>query len=282
MKKILVPTDFSSNAYAALLYVSKLFKDEALHVTILHSFSNEISLLTSRVDRGRSDTMIDKLYEQTNLDGKRLVEKITDNITQKAHKFEVITTPATLTTTINKMVSSDGIDLVVMGSKGRTEAENVLMGSTTITISKSLVGCPLLIVPHEVNFAIPLNLAYATDYQDFYQISKLKPIVGLVRQYNSTLHIVHVGDENNLNALQHQNLERYKNDLSEYNTVFHFLSKRGSISNTLHEFSTSAEIDLVALVYHKHAFLKQLFREPVVTRVGKQTNSPTLIIPLSN
>jgi len=282
MKKILVPTDFSKNAYAALFYATKLFSDEALQITILHSFGEEVGKLTSRVDIGRSENIIEKLYRQSDEDGQQLVHQITLDSSKVAHKFEVISTPATLSKTINKLVSTEGIDLVVMGSKGRTGAEDVLVGSTTVKITKSLEGCPLLIVPREVDYVIPTNIAFATDFNDFYQLSKLRPIVRLVRQYNSNLHVVHVGAEGDLNVLQHQNLEHYKNDLTEYDTEFHFIPKKENISKTLHNFIDGRNMDLLALVYHKHAFLKQLFREPVVSRVGKHTHTPTLVIPIKN
>jgi|TARA_R110000851_G_scaffold190370_1_gene340939 nucleotide-binding universal stress UspA family protein len=282
MKKILVPTDFSKNAYAALFYVTKLFSDEALQITILHSFGEEVGKLTSRVDIGRSENIIEKLYRQSDEDGEQLVHKIKLDSSKVAHNFEVISTPATLSKTINKLVSTEGIDLVVMGSKGRTGAEDVLVGSTTVKITKSLEGCPLLIVPREVDFVVPTNIAFATDYNDFYQLSKLRPIVRLVRQYNSNIHMLHVGSENELDAKQQQNLEQYRNDLTEYDTEFHFIPKKENISRTLHNFIDSNKMDLLALVYHKHAFLKQLFREPVVSRVGKHTHTPTLVIPIKN
>ncbi|MCZ4319076.1 universal stress protein [Aequorivita viscosa] len=282
MKKILVPTDFSNNAYAALFYATKLFSDEALQITILHSFSDEIGKLTSRVDIGRSDVIIEKLYQQSDEDGEKLVHKIKLDATKIAHKFEVISTPASLAKSINELVATEGFNLVVMGSKGRTGAEDVLMGSTTVAITKSLEGCPLLIIPREVDFVIPTNIAFATDYNDFYQLSKLRPIVRLVRQYNSNLHIVHVGTEKEMDAGKQQNLEQYRNDLTEYDTEFHFIPKIATISKSLHAFVDKNNLDLLALVYHKHAFLKQLFREPVVSRVGKHTHVPTMVIPMKN
>ncbi|SRX55154.1 universal stress protein [Aequorivita sp. CIP111184] len=280
MKKILVPTDFSKNAYAALFYVSKLFSDEALQITILHSFGNEVSTLTSRVDIGRSENIVEKLYSHSEEDGKQLIHKIKLDMGKLPHTFNIVSTPAQLSQTINKMIANDGYDLVVMGTKGRTGAEEVLMGSTTISVTKTIEGCPLLIVPREVDFVIPAKIAFATDYNEFYQLSKLKPIIRLVRQYNSQLHLLHIGDKNTLEPAQQNNLEQFKNDLSEYDTEFHFVSKEGNISKSIHNFINENNIDLLSLVYHKHAFIKQLFREPVVSRVGKHANKPTLVIPV--
>lgn len=282
MKKILVPTDFSKNAYAALFYVSKLFSDETLHISILHSFGDEVGKLTSRVDIGRSDNIIEKLYRQSEEDGEQLLHQIRLDISKTAHTYEMISTPATLSKSINKLVATEGIELVVMGSKGRTGAEDVLMGSTTVKITKTLEGCPLLIVPREVDFVIPSHIGFASDYNEFYQLSKLKPLLQLVRQYNSTIHLAHVGKKSELDEKQQHNLEQFENDLTEFDTQFHWLQKNESISKTLHNFIDDSQIDLLALIYHKHTFIKQLFREPVVNKVGKHTHVPTLVIPIKS
>ena len=279
MKKILVPTDFSNNAYSALCYASKLYSGESLQITILHSFSDELDKLTSRVDIGRSEQMTNKLYKQSDDDGEQLLEKLKKDIPKQHHIFDVISTPAPLAKSINSLVATDGYELVVMGSKGRTGAEEVLMGSTTTRIVKTLEGCPLLIVPAKVEFSMPTDIAFASDYNEFYSLSKLKPITRLVRQYNSKLNIVNVGLETDLEEEQKQNLEKFKNDLTEYEAEFYFVPKEDNISKTLYDFMDEKSIDLFVLIYHKHNFIKQLFREPVVSRVGKHTFIPTLVIP---
>jgi len=280
MKKILVPTDFSDSAYSALYFVSKLFSEETLQITLLHSFSDEIDKITSRVDIGRSESIREKLYKQSDDDGEQVLDKLKKDAPKQVHFYDVISTPASLSKSINTLVSTEGYDLVVMGGKGRTAAEEVLMGSTTVSIVKNLVGCPLLIVPNKVDFSIPSNIAFASDYTEFYQLSKLRPVTRLVRQYGSQLHIVNVGVEDELDEKQKQNLEKFKNDLTEYDTEFYFVKKEENISKTLYSFIDKKDIDLFVLIYHKHNFIKQLFREPVVSRVGKHTHVPTLVIPV--
>jgi len=280
MKKILVPTDFSDNAYIALCYVAKLYYEEKVEITILHSFSDEVSKLTSRVDIGRSEMVLQKLHKHSEEDGKKLLERLRNDTSKLSHSYDVISTPAPLVKTINKLVATENIDMVVVGTKGRTGAEDVLMGSTTISITKALVGCPLFIVPGKVEFVIPMNIGFATDYNEFYQISKLKAVTRLVRQHRSVINLIHVGLESDLNELQRENLDKFITDLSEYDTEFHFVPKQSSVSTTIHDFIDKKDIDVLGLVYHKHAFIKQLFREPVVSRVGKHTRIPTLVIPM--
>lgn len=279
MKRILVPTDFSDNAYAALVYASRLYGAEEALFTLFHSFEEEVSHLTSRVDVGRTDEIIDNLYKHSDEDGERMLEKIKRDSPKAHHTYEVVATPISLSKAINKIVADEQIDLVVMGSKGRTGAEEILIGSTTTTITDTLIGCPLLIVPRNVNFVVPHNIAFSSDFMEFYQLSRLKPITRLVRHYNSKIHIVHVGLESDLSDEQRNHMDQFETDLSEYDAEFHFVPKEDNISGTLHNFIDNRSIDLFALIYHKHGFIKKLFREPVVTHVGKHQHVPTLIIP---
>lgn len=280
MKRILVPTDFSQNAYAALLYVSRLYAKESVLVSVLHSYEDEVSKLTSRIDVGRSDSVLDGLHADSEKDGAELIERIKQDVKSNGHEYEMISTPHSLSKAINGLIKDEGVDIVAVGSKGRTGAEDVLMGSNTIKITETIEGCPLLIVPYEVNFVIPVQIAFSTDYNEFYQLSRFKPITRLVRHYRSEINIVHVGSDSDLTEAQQENLEKFRIDLSEYDVDFHFVSKKGSISNTLHDFIDSRNIDFFSLIFHKHAFLKKLFREPVVSRVGKHKSVPTLVIPV--
>lgn len=279
MKKIIVPTDFSENAYAALLYTCKLYAYEEVQFTILHSFEAEMSQLTSRVDIGRSDEVLQKLMKSTTKEGERLLEKLKSDKIPTNHHYKFVATPYMLSREINEMIKNEGVSLVAMGSKGRTGLEEVLMGSTTEYITQTIQGCPLLIVPNDVNFVIPRFIAFATDFNDFMPVSGIKAMTRLVRHFGSEIIIVHVGEETDLNKKQLENYENYRNDLSEYDSQFVFVKKEKSVSNTLHRLIDEKNIDLIALIFHKHAFIKKLFREPVVTRVGQHRNVPTLVIP---
>ncbi len=282
MKNIVVPSDFSPNAYAALYYISKLFVGEKVRILVLNSIEEEVSMLTSRVDSARSEQIVKQLVDDSEKDGQKLLQKIKQDTNQNPkHEYEVFVTSNPLTKAINDFVIAEGVDLVAVGSKGRTAAVDVLMGSTTTKIIQTLQGCPLLVVPLHVEFVIPANIVYATDFNDFYRLSQLKAITRLVRQFRSQIHLLHVGSENELNSHQSQNMEKFRNDLSEYDVEFHFVPKTGTISKSIHHFIDSESMDLLALVYHKHTFIKALFREPVVSRVGKHTHVPTMVIPMT-
>ncbi|WP_310992170.1 universal stress protein [Aequorivita marina] len=279
MKKILVPTDFSDNAYSALCYVSKLYSAESLQITVLHSFNSEVESMGPRMDIKKSEALTKTLLKESVLEGDQMIKRLKVDAPKLKHDFKVLATPAMLSDSIDSLVVNEGYDLVVMGSKGQTGAEDILMGSTTDRIVNTLEACPLLIVPEQVEFSMPTEIAFASDYNEFYSLSELKPITRLVRQYGSNLNIVNVGSEADLDKKQKLNFEKFNTDLTEYNSNFYFVPKRGSVSKTLFNFIDEKNIALFALIYHKHNFIKQLFREPVVSRLGEHMYVPTLVIP---
>lgn len=280
MKSILVPTDFSDNAYAALLYVSRLYAKETVKVILLHSFEDEVSQLSVKLDLSRSSKSIATKQEQLENKGNELIAQIQKDVRTESHLYEMVVTSEPLTKIVNAMIAENDVDLVAIGSKGRSGIEDVIVGSNTIRLTESIEGCPLFIVPNEIHFILPTKIAFSTDFNEFYPISKLKPVTRLVRHYRSQIAVVHVGAKSELTEGQKANYDKFVLDLTEYDAEFHFVPKKGNISGTLHDFIGNHDIDMVTLVYHKHAFLKKLFREPVVNRIGKHKSVPTLIIPV--
>ena len=59
MKKILIPTDFSKNSSDALFYAEKLYGGKSVEFVVVYSFESEVSSLTSRVDIGKSEQVVE-------------------------------------------------------------------------------------------------------------------------------------------------------------------------------------------------------------------------------
>ncbi|NNG09706.1 MAG: universal stress protein, partial [Arenibacter sp.] len=87
MKNILIPTDFSDNAYKAIVYAINLYKGEACTIHLLHTYTPAIYqseyLLHSPGQLGLGD--IYKTESETRLD--ELKEKINSNFGNPKHKF---------------------------------------------------------------------------------------------------------------------------------------------------------------------------------------------------
>lgn len=145
MKKILVPTDFSNNAYNALYYATRLFKNEACQFYILNTCEIETPVLTS----SNGSQQIQQESQEKLAETFHSIVRDTEDF---KHSYETISTAKNLQQSIEDMVIEKNIDLIVMGTKGATGAKGFIWGSNTSNIIQRIKCCPVLAVPEDFYF----------------------------------------------------------------------------------------------------------------------------------
>lgn len=144
MKKILVPTDFSENARQALDVAVKLAKKVDAEIVLLHVNEqiNAILPVTEyyyTYDRDMEEKYLHMVHE--NLE--RMLEDVAAELGLGNIRTSVIGGP--FTTIINDVVKTEGIDLIVMGTKGATGMKEFFVGSNTEKIVRT-AQCPVLTI----------------------------------------------------------------------------------------------------------------------------------------
>jgi len=95
MKTILAPTDFSNNAYSALHYATQLLKDEECEFIIMHSFEDQVTNLTSRIDIGKTESIVDELYQTSENKCEEVKHRIIRDTNNEKHRFRIVSTSLT-------------------------------------------------------------------------------------------------------------------------------------------------------------------------------------------
>lgn len=279
MKSILIPTDFSQNANEALLYTIQTFGHKSRRFIILYSYEGEMSALTSRVNVGKTEKMTNILRSKAEEEGAALIKWLEEKLGHHTHTIDFISTSIQLYRAVNKFIQSHDVAMVVMGTKGQTAAENVLVGSTTARMIERIKECPLLVVPSHMEAEISKKMAFATDLEQFVSLSAVEPLLELSKFNQASLEVIHVGEKEQLSESQKTNLLVYEDDLKEFNASFHFLKRDTNVANSLQQFIDSEGVDFLILIYRKHNVIKKLFREPVINHLGKKMSIPHLIVP---
>lgn len=124
MKRIIVSTDFSQNAYNALSYARLLLQDEEVTFTLLHIYeSPSVNLLQ------KSSQQVGAIYQSSNLASEEPLQKLLVKINglheNRKHTYNVKAHGGALDEAIKK-VPTETYDLIVMGSKGATGLKSVL------------------------------------------------------------------------------------------------------------------------------------------------------------
>lgn len=277
MKKILLPTDFSDNAYNAIKYGVDLFKDEECVFYLLNTYT-PVLYDTEYILYSPSPLSLDEIYKNNSLKGLKKVEKqIKKDRPNSKHKWEVISSFNMLNDEIKEQVKEKNIDMVVMGTQGATGAEMILFGTHTVHAIKKAT-CPLLAIPSGFKFKTLKNILFPTDYSLNFADKHLNFLKELSKHHDSKLHILNVFFGVPLEPEQ----EKTKKFLADYfkNTPHIFYSiEKGSIPEAIDEFQENNPVDLLVMINNKHSFFENILFRPVVNEIGFHVKIPFLVIP---
>lgn len=274
MKTILYATDYSENSVAALIYAQKLSEKVDAHLIVTHVFGIPI------VTEGAFIEQMPDLRKE-NLKTQR--GKLEDFCNQ--HLGDHWTTMNVKIAPVEDMAILDGIlaiaadwqaELIIVGAKGESALQDVLLGSTAKRLIKK-AACPVLTIPSEADFVAPKTIVYATDFEqeDVYAIRKT---VELAEQFKSKIKVVHISTKKEYAG--ETQMEWFKNSLKEKVTYKHLEFKlffSEDIFESLRNYLEEAGADLVVMLERKkHGFLNKLLHRDLVKKMHSYGEIPLL------
>lgn len=277
MKNILIPTDFSDNAYKAIFYAIRLLKDENCTFHLLHTYTPAIYqseyLLHSPGQLGLGD--IYRTDSETKLE--ELKQKVISQFNNPQHIFKTYSAFSVLMDAIDELVESKKIDLIIMGTQGATGAKEIFLGSSTVhTIKRA--KCPVLAIPFDFNIEMPKKILFPTDYEIEYNFALIKQVLFIAKVHKSTLDIMHVRSGYELSEEQKKNKIKLDHLLAETKHKFHELPDQGIIE-AINSIQVELNHQMLVMVKNKHSFLENLFLKPVINQIGFHSNIPFMVLP---
>lgn len=282
MKHILVPTDFSNNAYSALHYATQLFKNEKATFYIVNSIEADMIDQTKGILTSKNQEIIERLTKESQVKCKQVKHKIILDTANKSHKFEVISTILNLQKIIDNLIESKAIDYIVMGTKGVTGTQDILFGSNTVKVINNLRGAPLLMIPNEMEYVEIKRIGFATNFVRKFLPEEIVPIIQFAKSHNAVLRVIFLGRPEIITENQRENIHELKEMLFEIDYKLFEEGILGNKTDSLLQYVMFYDFNILAMVYYKHSFLKDLLRESVVKKLGLYSNRPYLVIPEAN
>src|SRR5690554_4467152 len=142
-KTILVPTDFSDNAWIAIQYAAHFALEKKKKLVLLHAFRPFYSSFTSM---DHNVQMLKEAEKIVNAEMDLLSNKLKSQFPTLEYEYKCI--EGNLRDVITRESKENPFELIVMGTKEATGLRYALMGSNTFdVINKSQI--PVLAVPEE-------------------------------------------------------------------------------------------------------------------------------------
>lgn len=272
---ILIPTDFSDNAWRATEYALNLYADNECTFYFLNSMS-----LTHSDSRSYITTKYLETLKETSESGlnawKNKATELNNNL---KHKFEVISTSEEITLAIKRAVEINNINLVVTGTKGATGVNKYFLGSNTVKIIQNLKSAPMLAVPNAYEFKAPKHIAFPTDFNRAYQSKEIQALLNFADLQQAHIYVFHINLQSELSERQESNMRTLQMLLVNHQHTFHYVEKSATKADEIKEFVKDFNIDVLAMVNYKHSLAERIIKEPVIKKIGFQPTVPFLVIP---
>lgn len=279
MKNILLPIDFSDNAWGAILTALKIFQERECTFILLNTYEPKFTNVLGGKSKERLGVIYESLAKNSELKLNDTLDYLKTNHSRSNHRFETISVSDDLVKVINQFTKERDIDLVVMGTKGATGAKEVFMGSNTVKVIKKVRSCPILAVPDEYDFKSLDAIVFPTDFTHEFGKEDLTPLIEVATNWEAEINILQVAEEYRLSEKQKNNKESLSKRLSNIKHSYHKVEMWNNVADAVTDFTKNNDMDLIALINYPHTFLEKLTREPVIRKMGFHTKVPLLVLP---
>ncbi|MCE2613002.1 universal stress protein [Flavobacteriaceae bacterium D16] len=276
MFKILLPTDFSDNAWNAISYAMEFFKEEQATFYLLHTYTPAFYRMDYMMGGPSFSAIPDVGVDISQAGLENTLEQVQKTFNNPKHTLKTISAFNLLTDEINEVSQEKDIDLIVMGTQGATGAAEIFLGSNTVfVLRKAMV--PVLVIPEGYSFRKVDKMVFPTDYWTAYKQEDVDTIKGFAAIHGIEITVLHVKEEYDLKDTQIANKEHLGQCLK--GVPHQFEEKKGALMpDAVIDYITEHDYQLLAMMNRKHSFMERLLWKQNVDQIGFHTPVPFLVI----
>ena len=277
MQKILIPTDFSDNAWNALKYGLELFNKTKctfylMHVNPIPPYSGAGSSV-----RAASENVRESILKESKEQLQELIAKTEKLPFKNKHTFVPLAMHDYFVEAVKRESIAQKIDLIIMGTKGASGLKKVTIGSNTGDVITK-IKCPLLAIPEDADYTSLNEIAFPTDYHIGYDVKVLDTLIEMVTMNKAILRILHISKKGEaLNAEQIKNKDFLHDYLIDIDHSFHSLTG-SKLETAVQCFTESRDIDMIAMVAKNLNFFQRILFRPAVEEISYHTEVPFLVL----
>ena len=279
--RVLLPTDFSENAWHAINYATYLFEQTACQFYVMHAHQVSPSALISTINKERDTRLHEITKDEVSFKLHKLVGKLEKLNKVKNHSYEAVLCSDSLLNSVGRTVIDKDVDYICMGTQGASGIKEIFLGSNTVKIIKHIDFCPVIAVPQDYDFARPDKIAFATDYKHLYQKIELEPLLTIVDLWSSELNVIHMNsgepldpEENNLKSLLGRLLDGTNYTMEE-------IEYHPTTAYRINQWVEENGANLMVMMNSVHSFISRIHTEPIIKKVAFKTQVPFLILPIA-
>jgi len=268
IKKILVPSDFSSAANNALLYAATIAEQYGAEIHIFHAFT--IPVLTARGNPVLTDPNVAQANRQI---AEEMLEK-TKKIVSGRNLIKLNSTaiPIYWQMELAEVIHHQQADLIIMGTTGASDLKKIFLGSNAARVIQ-ISSRPVLAVPEQAKLSEHIKIGLAYDGLEIKEFGKLSIINSLKNTLNASIYVFQIIEDKQSPSPY---LSELINFLSGAQKDYIYESE---IESAILKYIELNHLDILVMIPKPHGFIHNMINGSITKRIAYKIPVPLLAIP---
>lgn len=274
MNTLLVLVDHSYSAFNAARYaLSFAGSFDNCKVILYNSFNY---LADSASEKAYVSAGLESLKEQS-IEQMADLEISLEPFRKPGTLIETIVDDRQLALAVSEISRDRKVDLTIAGSKNRSPAGMLLIGSRITDLFKDFES-PILVIPSTYIYEPVMCAVLATDLENVEKLPQ-SLINKFITDYRCRLLVLNVNprEEEHRAAEQIQSIGKLHRLLEPNRPDYHYTSHH-DVSEEIRIFSEEQHAGLIIIIHKEHSFLHKLFNRSVEKEMAMHSHVPVLIL----
>ncbi|HAF30232.1 MAG TPA: hypothetical protein DCG75_14415 [Bacteroidales bacterium] len=280
MKTLLAIINDPDNTEGFINYTANVAKDLRVNLHLLSVQNPEAYTLGTPETAGTMIVGIQKQLEELAKNTKENLEKLAQKTKNKFNleiNIDVSSKIGITNFIVEQLISNNKAHMVIVDTKEDTGFWE--QNSNNMDIIHG-VDCPVWVVPFGVKYEPYHKIVYATNYKEE-DISTLKKLLNLTRNYNPDIVALHITDTNNfeekVKATGFLDTVRNNTGYSKINIKALLERENDDIAQLINDYSSDIDANLVVILKENRHFLERLFQSSSTKKLIKDAKLPILV-----
>lgn len=277
MKNVLLLTDFTGKSTNAHHYACKLLSGQLctfhfLSIQKIWEYTMDdlmVATYTSSLD--------DALLGDNRIMNQEQIRAFKEFYGNEQFTFKGLVDYDNFIHSVNEVVDKYAIDLIVIGTNGKTGVIESVLGSHTLRLARN-VNKPILIIPEDYDFKRPEKIQYLLDYDDSFQACGKKLLKEITENFHSKLEFYRLtfGEEFDYsqNEKEQKRIQQLFHDTAlKQQTFIDADPSKVLLESFIHE-----SYQLLVLSAKNQTFVERIFSNSHLSKIINITTIPLMIL----
>lgn len=272
MLHILAATDLSSHGNAAVAYALELAGALQARLFVVHTYRTQSS---AALVMHSLNTILE---EDAKAGVAELLSKLANRSTTLGVSPEAIIRYGDADEVIHDICRSRPVDLLVLGSKGKSALDTLFFGSVSQAVVRK-IEVPTLLIPLAAKFKGWKKLGYAVHLQELRQEGHVRYLQGLLAKLGTKTETVHIFEEEEpLNPAELAHRDWLLVHLGAQSAGSRLLYGEDVVEE-LYKYALEHQPDVLAVASHRYNFFERLLIPGISRQLAEKSTIPLLMLP---